>query len=322
MLRGEGGEGAVGVRVELDEDEVPDFDALGGALVDQEPAGVAGGREVNVQLGAWAAGAGLAHHPEVVLFVAIHDVDGGVEAFGAEFFGPEVPCLLVALGGVADGFVGIVNGRIDALRGEAPALDDQLPRPLDGFLFEIVAEGPVPEHLEEGVVIRVEADVIEVVVLAARADALLGVRRARVAAGDCAAPFRDVRAFLAEEDGDELVHAGVREEEVWRVRHERAARHDGVLFLAEEIEERLADLGAGEHGVGAAVFGGRVEKGAQATWRGGKVKAGVSVSAALARLELRRARRTQRQRHWGRVPDFPIRVLRALCSEIQTEPLP
>ena len=35
MLRGQGGEGAVGVGVELDEDEVPNLDALGGALVDE-----------------------------------------------------------------------------------------------------------------------------------------------------------------------------------------------------------------------------------------------------------------------------------------------
>jgi hypothetical protein len=45
----------------------------------------------------------------------------------------------------------------------------------DGFLLEVVAEGPVAEHLEERVVIGVEADVVEVVVLAAGADALLGV---------------------------------------------------------------------------------------------------------------------------------------------------
>jgi hypothetical protein len=42
-----------------------------------------------------------------------------------------------------------------------------------------------------------------------------------------------------------------------------------VLFLAEEIEERLADLSAGEHGaVGRRV----VEKGAKATWHATKVK--------------------------------------------------
>ena len=201
-----------------------------------------------MQLGARAARAGFAHHPEIVLFVAIHDVDGGVESLAAKFFRPEIPRFLVAIGGIADGFVGIVDRRVETLRGKFPPLDDQLPRPLDGFLFEVVAEGPVPEHLEECVVVGVEADVIEVVVLAACADALLRVGGAGVGAGDCACPFAHVRRALAEEDGDELVHAGVREKEVRRIGHERRAGHDGVLFLAEEIEERLADLCAGEHG--------------------------------------------------------------------------
>jgi hypothetical protein len=62
------------------------------------------------------------------------------------------------------------------------------------------------------VVIGVEADVVEVVVFAAGADAFLGVRRA---------PRAHVRAMnLAEEDGHELVHAGVGEQQVRRIRHQ------------------------------------------------------------------------------------------------------
>jgi hypothetical protein len=78
-------EGAVGVGVELDEDEVPDFDAAGVALVDEVAAGdlardvevARAGREVDVELGAGAARAGVAHHPEVVLLVAVDDVEAG-----------------------------------------------------------------------------------------------------------------------------------------------------------------------------------------------------------------------------------------------------
>ena len=51
-------------------------------------------------------------------------------------------------------------------------------RPQDRLLLEVVAEAPAAEHLEEGVVVRVHADVLKVVVLSASADALLGVRRA------------------------------------------------------------------------------------------------------------------------------------------------
>ena len=72
---GQGREGAVGVGVELDEDEVPDLDATRIVGVDQRAAGVARRREIDVELGARAARAGVAHHPEVVLLVAVDDVD-------------------------------------------------------------------------------------------------------------------------------------------------------------------------------------------------------------------------------------------------------
>ena len=241
MARGERAERAVGIRVELDEDEVPNLDAVGGAFVDERAERVAGGGEVDMEFGARAAGAGFAHHPEVVLLVAVDDVDGGIESGGAEFFGPEIPGLLVARVGVA-GF-GVVDGREEAGGGKFPAVDDEFPRPVDCLFFKIVTERPVPEHFEEGVVVGVEADIIEVVVLAAGADAFLGVRRALVGAGNAASPLRDIGGFLTEENGDELVHAGVREQEVRRVRHETRGGHDGVLLFVEKIEERLADLG-------------------------------------------------------------------------------
>ena len=101
VLGGQGGEGAVGVGVELDEDQVPDFDARGVAFVDQRAFGVARGGEIDVHFGARTAGAGFAHHPEVVLLVAVDDVDFRVEAGGAEFLGPAVVGFLVEFAGVA-----------------------------------------------------------------------------------------------------------------------------------------------------------------------------------------------------------------------------
>ena len=103
------------------------------------------------------------------------------------------------------------HGGVEALRRKFPNVDDEFPGPFDGFLFEIIAEAPVPQHLEKGVVIGVEADVVEVVVLAAGADAFLGVGGAG----------RMIGAFhLPEKDGDELVHAGIREKQVRRIGHE------------------------------------------------------------------------------------------------------
>ncbi len=86
--------------------------------------------------------------------------------------------------------------------------------------------------------IGVEADVVEVVVLAAGADAFLRVRGA----------WRIVGSFFnAKEIRHKRVHAGVREQQPWGLRHQRCGGHDGVLFFAEKIEEALADRG-GSHG--------------------------------------------------------------------------
>ncbi len=102
--------------------------------------------------------------------------------------------------------------------------------------LEVVAEAEVAEHLEERVVARRVADVLEVVVLAACAHAALRARRALVAA-----------LVLAEEDVLELDHAGVGEEERRVVAgHERGRRHDRVAARAEELQECAAELAAGQ----------------------------------------------------------------------------
>ena len=93
--------------------------------------------------------------------------------------------------------------------------------------------------------VGVEADVFEVVVFAAGADAFLGVGGAAGLVGTFG---------LAEEDGHELVHAGVGEQQVGAVRHEAGRRHNGVLLRLEEVEKVLPDLAAraylraGHHG--------------------------------------------------------------------------
>ena len=105
-----------------------------------------------------------------------------------------------------------VNGRVKPLRWKLPALDDKFPRPLDRFLFEIVAKAPVAQHFEEGVMIGVEPDIFEVVVFAAGANAFLCVGHARRIPG---------RLLLAEKNGHELVHARVREKQIRRVGQKR-----------------------------------------------------------------------------------------------------
>ena len=112
------------------------------------------------------------------------------------------------------------------------SLREQLPGECDGVLLEIVAEGKIAQHLKESVMAAGVADVVEIVMFAARADALLRGGGAGI-----------IALFLAGEDLFELVHAGVGEEQRRIVgRDQRRAANDAMAIGREEVEERLADL--------------------------------------------------------------------------------
>jgi hypothetical protein len=239
VLGGQRAQRAVGQTLELDEDVVPDLDHVRVALVHHR-AGVAAADAVVVDLRARPARPRVAHFPEVVLHVPGQHVAVGEE------LEPQLPRLLV--GGQAQLRIALEVGRVQPVAGDAVDLREQLPRPLHRFLLEVVAEGPVAQHLEERVVVRVLAHVVEVVVLAARADALLTVHRPL----ELAQVRRRVR--LAQEDGLELVHPRVGEQERGIVEgHAGVAGHEGVParraagLALEELDERGADLVGGGH---------------------------------------------------------------------------
>ena len=98
-------------------------------------------------------------------------------------------------------------GDIKSFRGYFINFRQQCPRPLNDLLLEVVTEGPVAQHLEEGVMVDILADVVQVVVLAAGSDTLLGV--------DGSLPLGHVAVGVhgAHEDGLELVHARIGEQE-------------------------------------------------------------------------------------------------------------
>ena len=128
---------------------------------------------------------------------------------------------------------------------EREILRQQLPGEQDRALLEVIAEGEIAEHLEEGVVARGVADIVEIVVLAAGAHAFLRRRRAQ-----------GFRLLGAGEHVLERHHAGIGEHQRRVVaRHERRRRHDHVVVLGEEIEKGRADVvgaRAGEMGMAHA----------------------------------------------------------------------
>src|SRR3954465_7376707 len=96
---------------------------------------------------------------------------------------------------------------------EADLLRHELPRETNRIALEVVAEREVAEHLEESVVPRRVAHLLQIVVLAARANAFLRGRRS---------PASEARLLEAKKDFLELHHAGVSEQQRRVIR-----RHEG-----------------------------------------------------------------------------------------------
>jgi hypothetical protein len=230
--RGQRLDAAVLLHVELHEHVVPDLDVA--VAVGVRAAGRAAGhfRSVVVEdFRAGAAGTGVGHHPEVVgLVLRALVVTDAHHALGgqADVFRPDVVGLVIV----------DVDRRPQFIRRQLVDLRQQLPGPLQRVALEVVAEAPVAQHLEEGVVARRVAHVLQVVVLAAGAQA--GLDRGGA----------DVRALVgAQEHVLELHHAGIGEHQRRVVaRHQRARRHDGVALGREEVQKSLADVGDGRSG--------------------------------------------------------------------------
>ena len=127
--------------------------------------------------------------------------------------------------------VALVDRHPDPVERDLELVDDEVPRHLDGALFEVVAEREVAEHLEERHVPRGEADFVDV----GRAEALLTGREAL--AWGC---------LDTGEVGLERLHARDVEEDgrVVRAGHERGAGHLEVAVVdGEMVQEQSADLG-------------------------------------------------------------------------------
>ena len=210
--------------LELHEHEVPDLDEAVAILI-RAAGGTAGdvGAVVVEDLGAGTAGAGIAHAPEIV---------GGGDADDAVV--GQASNVVPEGGGVV---VFRENGHQQPVLRQAVVAGDEGPGQFDGERLEVIAEAEITQHLEEGVVSGGVADVVQVVVLAAGADAFLGGRGAVV--GTLLRPGEDVL---------ELDHARIGEEQGGVVaRDERGGFHDGVTVAGEKAQEIGADVVGARH---------------------------------------------------------------------------
>ena len=224
--RGQQGTRAVSGLVVLHEYQVPDLQPALAAVVQKDAAiglatGAGFGAPVVVQLAGGAAGTGIAHGPEVGLLAHAQDALDRQ----ADLVAPDAEGVVV----VAE------HRRHQPLPVDAVDAGQAVPGKVDRVALEVVAEGEVAQHLEEGVVARRGADLLQIVVLAADAHAFLAGGRAQIG------------ALLQSQEGVfELHHAGVHEQQgIVTDGRQRRAGHVGMAMLLEVVEEGLADINGG-----------------------------------------------------------------------------
>ncbi len=165
-----------------------------------------------------AARTGHAHRPVVLLRTELDDPLGRQ----AGHLHPQVQRLVVA---VQDR--GPQPALLESQAAVGLGLGDEVPGELDRTLLEVVTEGEVAAHLEEGAVPRRLPDVLDV----GRADTLLDAHGTGVR-----------RRLLAQEVRLERHHAGVDEQQVRVVEEQGRRGHGGVRGSLEVSHEPSADL--------------------------------------------------------------------------------
>ena len=205
--------------LELHEHEIPDLDEAVAVLLGRAGRSAPDLVAVIVEdFRARAAWAGVAHLPEIVRAC---DTDDPRLREACDLL-PEIERLVVV----------DIDGRRQLVLRQAELFRDEIPGELDRAILEVIAEREIAEHLEEGVMPRGVADIVEVVVLAAGAHAFLRRHGARV------------RAFFQPgEDVLELHHPGIGEHQGRVVaRHQRRRRHDLVAVVGKEVQKCRPDL--------------------------------------------------------------------------------
>ena len=205
--------------LELHEHEIPDLDEAVAVLLRRARRAAPDLVAMVVEdFRTGPARTGVAHLPEIV---GAGDADDAQLRQARDLL-PEIERLVVV----------DIDGRRQLVLRQAEFLGDQIPGQLDGAILEIVAEREIAEHLEEGVMPRGVADIVEVVVLAAGAHAFLR------GGGALIGPLLD-----AGEDVLELHHAGIGEHQRRVVaRHQRRRRHDLVAVVGKEVQKSRPDL--------------------------------------------------------------------------------
>ena len=124
------------------------------------------------------------------------------------------------------------DGDIEPILRKLVHLCQQLPRPGDDFLLEVVTEGPVTQHLKHGVVIGVVSHSGEIVVLTAHAQALLRVGYPRI-----------FPRGIPEDDVLKLIHPRIgKHKGRIPLQDHRSGGNDMMSSLCKEVKVHLTDF--------------------------------------------------------------------------------
>ena len=217
--------------IELHEHKVPDFDETVAVLV--RAAGRAAGDlvamiEENFRAG--TARARVTHRPEII---SRRYTDDLTVAQARDLLPQRMRLVII-----------VIDSRKQPVFRQAEFFGDQIPGKLNRVGLEIITKREVPEHLEESMVTRRVAHIVEVIMLAARPHAFLRRGGAHIGA-----------FFLTGEDVFEGDHAGISEEQRRIIiRHQRAGRDDLMAVLAEIVQIGAADLVEAGHSVCLAQY--------------------------------------------------------------------
>ena len=207
----------VGLALVLLEHVVPDLDVAPAVLARvalvRRHAGLRALIDEHLAVGSVEAGG--SEGPGVELVAQLEDLLGWKEL---QLLDPDVVGLVIVL----------VHRRDERVRVETELRREELPAPLDRFLLPVIADREVAEHLEEGLVVAVPADLVDV----GGAEHLL----------DRDHPFRR-RLLAAEEVRHEGLHPRGGEEDARVIlQHERRTGQPHVVLRLEELEKALPYL--------------------------------------------------------------------------------
>ena len=164
-----------------------------------------------------AARSGIAHFPEIVFFIS---------SKYSILTNPFFPLIISFL--IESQFffcITFENGYIQSVFFQTIYCSQQLPTPLNGFFFEVVAKTPVAKHFKHSVVISVHTNFFKVVVLTAYTQTFLRIGNSLILDG-----------FIAEENIFERSHTAVDEHQRRVVLHHYGCTgHNLVTFTFEKF---------------------------------------------------------------------------------------